>query len=164
MAHEVFDTPIGPVTVWEKDGEIVRVKIGARVGGRTTPLLAAVGEQLYGFFYCGLEKFDLPIAEKGTPLRRKIYRAMRDIPRGRVAPYGDLAHLAGAPGAARAAGTACAQNDVPILVPCHRVVASTGLGGYSGGAGLDTKRALLELEGVDLAPVEKGLGSMFDGV
>lgn len=73
-------------------------------------------------------------------------RALRAVPRGEVVTYGELAALAGAPGAARAAGTFCARNQLGLFVPCHRVVAAGGLGSY-GSLGLAYKRRLLELEG-----------------
>ena len=76
-------------------------------------------------------------------------RALRAVPRGEVVTYGELAALAGAPGAARAAGTFCARNRLSLFVPCHRVVAAGGLGSY-GSLGLAYKRRLLELEGVSV--------------
>jgi methylated-DNA-[protein]-cysteine S-methyltransferase len=72
--------------------------------------------------------------------------ALRSVPRGEVVTYGELAALAGAPGAARAAGSFCARNRLGLFVPCHRVVAADGLGSY-GSLGLGYKRRLLELEG-----------------
>jgi O-6-methylguanine DNA methyltransferase len=84
-----------------------------------------------------------------TPFQRAVAVLLRDIPRGEVVSYGELAALAGYPGAARAAGTFCARNRLMLLVPCHRVVGAAGLGGY-GSAGLGVKRRLLELEGVRL--------------
>ena len=74
-------------------------------------------------------------------------RALRAVPRGEVVTYGELAALAGAPGAARAAGTFCARNRLALFVPCHRVVAADGIGSY-GSLGISYKRRLLELEGV----------------
>ena len=74
---------------------------------------------------------------------------MREIPRGEVVTYGELAALAGAPGAARAAGSFCARNRLGLFVPCHRVVSAGGLGSY-GSFGLAYKRRLLELEGASL--------------
>ena len=80
------------------------------------------------------------------PFRRAALAALRRVGRGRTVTYAELARLAGTPGAARAAGSACANNPVPLWVPCHRVLASGGrIGGFSGG--LKVKRALLELEG-----------------
>ena len=82
-----------------------------------------------------------------TPFQRAAIETLREVPRGDVVTYGELAALAGYPGAARAAGSVCATNRFWLLVPCHRVVAATGLGGY-GSSGLGLKRRLLELEGV----------------
>jgi len=76
-------------------------------------------------------------------------RVLRAVPRGEVVTYGELAALAGRPGAARAAGTFCARNRLAPFVPCHRVVAANGIGGY-GSAGPELKRRLLALEGVEL--------------
>ena len=81
--------------------------------------------------------------------QRSLLGALREVPRGEVVTYGELAALAGRPGAARAAGTFCAQNRFPVFVPCHRVVAAGGIGGY-GPLGEDYKRRLLELEDVAL--------------
>ncbi|MBN2176550.1 MAG: methylated-DNA--[protein]-cysteine S-methyltransferase [Demequinaceae bacterium] len=80
---------------------------------------------------------------------QRVWLAMRGIPAGEVVTYGELAVLAGNPRAARAAGHACARNVVGIFVPCHRVVSTTGLGGYGLG-GNDLKRRLLQYEGVDV--------------
>lgn len=84
-----------------------------------------------------------------TPFRHALTEALRAIPRGEVVTYGELAALAGRPGAARAAGTFCATNRFALVVPCHRVVAAGGIGGY-GSDGVPIKRRLLALEGVRL--------------
>jgi methylated-DNA-[protein]-cysteine S-methyltransferase len=85
-----------------------------------------------------------------APFHRNVLETLRrEVPWGETVAYGELAVMAGRPGAARAAGSACGANPVPILVPCHRVVAASGIGGY-GPAGLGTKRALLAVEGVDV--------------
>jgi methylated-DNA-[protein]-cysteine S-methyltransferase len=86
-----------------------------------------------------------------APFHRKVYAATRTVGRGRTTTYGDLASLVGAPGAARAVGQAMARNPVPIIVPCHRVLASGGkVGGFSAYGGTITKQRLLALEGIDL--------------
>jgi methylated-DNA-[protein]-cysteine S-methyltransferase len=87
--------------------------------------------------------------EELTGFQRACADALRRLPRGEVVTYGELAALAGRPGAARAAGTFCAQNKLSILIPCHRVVAAGGIGGY-GSSGIDVKRRLLALENVTL--------------
>ena len=84
-----------------------------------------------------------------TPFGVELARTLRDVPRGEVVTYGELAALAGRPGAARAAGTFCAQNRLAVFIPCHRVVAANGLGGY-GSLGSSYKRRLLALERVTL--------------
>jgi methylated-DNA-[protein]-cysteine S-methyltransferase len=84
-----------------------------------------------------------------TSFQRALADELRAVPRGEVVSYGELAALAGRPGAARAAGAFCAANRFAFLVPCHRVVGSTGIGGY-GEAGVEVKRRLLALEGVVL--------------
>jgi methylated-DNA-[protein]-cysteine S-methyltransferase len=81
-----------------------------------------------------------------TAFQRAVVDALRDVPRGDTVTYGELAALAGHPGAQRAAGSFCAENRFPILVPCHRVVAASGLGSY-GSLGVDYKRRLLRMEG-----------------
>jgi len=89
--------------------------------------------------------FRLPLAGGcGTPFQRAVWRALREIPYGEVRTYGEVARTIGKPGAARAVGNACGANPWPIIVPCHRVVASDGLGGYS--AGPRWKRLLLTIE------------------
>jgi O-6-methylguanine DNA methyltransferase len=109
-----------------------------------TPALLV--ERFRAFFAGGRTSFDIDL-EWATEFQREIAVALRSVPRGEVVSYGELAALAGHPGAARAAGTFCAHNRFMLVVPCHRVVGSTGLGGY-GSAGVETKRRLLELEGV----------------
>lgn len=80
-----------------------------------------------------------------TPFRQRVYRALLEVRRGETRTYGRLAAEAGFPGAARAVGNAMAANNVPLIIPCHRVVAAGGLGRYGGGR--DLKRRLLQLEG-----------------
>ncbi|HEX2427805.1 MAG TPA: methylated-DNA--[protein]-cysteine S-methyltransferase [Gaiellaceae bacterium] len=84
-----------------------------------------------------------------TPFQRSLADTLRQVPRGEVVSYGELAALAGRPGAARAAGAFCAANRFAFFVPCHRVVSAHGIGGY-GSAGVEVKRRLLALEGVSL--------------
>jgi methylated-DNA-[protein]-cysteine S-methyltransferase len=92
----------------------------------------------------------VPLAlDWATPLQLELVAAARRIPWGEVVSYGELAALAGRPGAARAAGSFCADNRLSLIIPCHRVVAANGIGGY-GSAGPQLKRRLLALEGVHL--------------
>lgn len=84
-----------------------------------------------------------------TPFQRKVVLACRQIPFGKTVSYGELAVKAGSPNAARAVGTVMRKNNFPLVVPCHRVVAAKGLGGFSAPNGTETKKRLLSIEGVD---------------
>jgi len=90
--------------------------------------------------------FPYPLDPRGTDFEKSVWKAIAAIPRGEVRTYGAIAAAVGRPGAARAVGGACGRNPIPVIVPCHRVRAAGGEGGYTGG--LHIKRALLRLEGV----------------
>ena len=110
-------------------------------------LAQQVCDQLAAYFADSAFVFDLPLAPTGTPFRRRVWQALREIPPGQTVSYGELALRLGS--APRAVGQACGANPVPIVVPCHRVVAKNGLGGfmnYSGGEPLAIKRWLLHHE------------------
>lgn len=108
--------------------------------------LCDVLDQLEAFGAGDLREFDLPLDLRGTPFQIRAWRELLGIPFGTTRTYGQLAARLGRPGASRAVGAASGANPVPIVVPCHRVVAADGLGGFSGG--LDWKRRLLEHEGI----------------
>jgi len=106
-----------------------------------------VVDQLLAYFDDPAWEFSLPVRLKGTAFYRRTWQALTEIPSGVVSTYGALARRLGS--SARAVGGACRANPVPIVIPCHRVVASTGTGGYCGevdGAPLAVKRWLLEHE------------------
>ena len=116
-------------------------------GGRDqteTPLLRRGREQLHAYFDGTLQAFDLPLAPAGSAYRRRIWQELSRIPFGETRSYAAIALCAG--GSARSVGGANGANPIPIVIPCHRVVGATGIGGYSGGEGLATKRFLLALE------------------
>jgi methylated-DNA-[protein]-cysteine S-methyltransferase len=115
---------------------------------RETPVLREARRQLEAYFAGRLRVFDLPLRLEGTPFRLRVWEQLRQIPYGQVISYGELARRVGKPTAARAVGGANHHNPIPIIIPCHRVVAADGLGGYGGGTPL--KRTLLALEGVNL--------------
>lgn len=116
-------------------------------------LLAEAIQQLEAYFEGSLRDFALPLAPAGTPFQRRVWQEMAKIPFGETMTYGQLADKSDS--VARAVGGACGANPIPIIIPCHRVLGGGGkLGGFSGGLGPDSKRALLEHEGV-LTP---GLG------
>ena len=151
MPARLIDTPAGPVLIAESGGRIAEIRFaaGAETDCDDTPLLRRAAAQLEEYFAGRRRQFDLPLAPAPTAFQARVRRAMQDIPYGQTRSYGELAHVAG--GAPRAIGQACGANPLPLVVPCHRVVAATGLGGYSGGKGLATKRFLLALEGNTIA-------------
>jgi len=146
MPQLSMQSPVGALTLSEEDGAIVAVDWGWGRDQQATPLLERARAQLEAYFDGAARAFDLPFRPRGTPFQQRVWQAMRAIPYGRTETYGELAARSG--GIARAVGTACGANPIPILIPCHRVVARGGLGGYSGDGGVDTKVALLRLEGV----------------
>jgi O-6-methylguanine DNA methyltransferase len=97
--------------------------------------------------------FELPVdISLLTEFQQQVLRAAQQIPRGKITTYGEIAQRIGSPKAVRAVGQALGRNPIPIVIPCHRVIAANGaLGGYSGGGGLETKARLLQLEGVRFA-------------
>ena len=121
---------------------------GSRNGDDFAPTLIARLRAYFAGAEDGFADIELDLDEL-TPFGRELARTLREVPRGDVVTYGELAALAGRPGAARAAGTFCAQNRFGVLVPCHRVVGASGLGGY-GSLGASYKRRLLALEHVAL--------------
>ncbi|MBL8695297.1 MAG: methylated-DNA--[protein]-cysteine S-methyltransferase [Planctomycetes bacterium] len=130
---------------------VARLPRGASPG--ETPTLASARRQLEEYFAGRRRTFDLPLRAHGTEFEKRVLRALAQIPYGTVATYGELAARAGSPGAARAIGRVMARNRIPIVLPCHRVVAASGLGGFAGAACLlDVKRALLEREGAAIPP------------
>jgi methylated-DNA-[protein]-cysteine S-methyltransferase len=137
-------TPVGALSVAEDNGAIVSVEWGWGRDQDETALLRSAREQLHAYFDGALTAFDLPLAPEGSPYRQGVWRALLAIPFGATRTYRDIARAAG--GSPRSVGGANGANPIPIIIPCHRVVATTGLGGYSGGDGLPTKRALLRLE------------------
>ncbi len=149
MNRSVLESPVGPLTISETDGAITAISWGHRhTATRASVLLRRAVEQLIGYFAGELHSFDLPMAPAATPFQRRLRQIMLQIPFGCARSYGALAHELGS--GPRAVGMGCGANTIPLLVPCHRVLAAHGLGGYSGGHGLATKRQLLALEGFPL--------------
>ncbi len=152
MPQLSFHSPFGEITVSEEDGAIVSLDWGRASTNQSTPLLRKAKQQLDKYFDGALMTFDLSLNPAGTVFQKKVWRALSKIPYGRTKTYGDVAKTLNS--AARAVGGACGANHIPIIIPCHRVLAANGaLGGYSGAGGLDTKAVLLKLENVLLAGI-----------
>ena len=102
-------------------------------------------KELAAFLAGKIKKFTVALDIQATPFQRKVLKRVSQIPYGQTMTYGQVAAAVGSPRAARAVGTANARNNLPLIIPCHRVVASNGIGGYGGSEEL--KRKLLEMEG-----------------
>jgi methylated-DNA-[protein]-cysteine S-methyltransferase len=144
MASLTIESPVGALTITENDGAITRLAWDRAAENTETPLLRRAARQLEAYFAGRLRDFDLPLAPQGTAHQRRVWRAMVEIPFGQTESYGSIAGRLGS--AAQAVGQACGANPIPVIVPCHRVVAAGGLGGFSGGAGVATKEILLAHE------------------
>ena len=144
MPQISLHSPVGDLSVSEEDGAIVSVDWGWGSQQSETRLLRRARDQLHKYFDQELLEFDLPLAPAGSLYQQRVWQALCAIPYGATKTYLDIARVAG--GSPRSVGQANGNNPIPILIPCHRVLATTHIGGYSGGDGLDTKRWLLALE------------------
>ncbi len=158
----VVTTPLGPVALTVRDGGLAAVAFCVGRSERTVPVahgqpdpappdvaVLRQAERQLGEYFAGVRTaFDLPINLSGcSPFSRRVLVELCAVPYGTTLTYGELAAKAGAPRAARAVGRVMAGNPLPIVVPCHRVLAAGGkLGGYSGGCGIPTKEWLLAFE------------------
>jgi methylated-DNA-[protein]-cysteine S-methyltransferase len=149
VAYEVDGWGVGEL--WLDGDRVVWHDLPAARTTTAARLRSSLVARLQSYFHGEAVSFDdveLDL-EYETPFLTRCAEELRKIARGEVVTYGELAALAGAPGAARAAGSFCARNRLGLFVPCHRVVGAAGLGSY-GSFGVDYKRRLLELEGVAL--------------
>jgi methylated-DNA-[protein]-cysteine S-methyltransferase len=135
--------------LWLDDDLLLWHELPAGAGTGAPGPASELAERFRSYFAGDRPDFaDVPLdLEDYTPFQLAIVEALRGVPYGEVVTYGELAALAGSPNAQRAAGSVCAHNRFPLVVPCHRVVSATGIGGY-GPSGVGVKRRLLELEGV----------------
>lgn len=153
LRYRIVDSPIGPLTLAGAGSTLMHLRMAgqAHEPDRSGWQPAESGsfddvvEQLEAYFSGSLTQFDVQLHMAGTAFQRRVWDALRTIPYGETRSYGEIATQIGSPGASRAVGLANGRNPIGIIVPCHRVVGSTGsLTGYAGG--VDRKRALLNLE------------------
>ncbi len=150
----IIDTPIGKLRLVSDGSALLRVEFQGQHGKdgveSEDPVLAQACLQLEEYFAGRRQHFDLPLGADGTAFQQAVWSSLRGIPYGELRSYRDIAQALGKPKAVRAVGAANGRNPLPIVVPCHRVVGSNGkLTGFAGG--LDCKRRLLALEGVNVA-------------
>jgi methylated-DNA-[protein]-cysteine S-methyltransferase len=146
-----MDSPIGRLAIHTQDGRVTQLDYAVRGAVSkvlTDPLHKTIKRQLQRYFANPSTNFSLPLALRGTPFQQRVWQALQAIPVSQTRSYGELAtrlHTS-----ARAIGNACRANPVPLIVPCHRVVAKNHIGGFSGatrGSQIERKRWLLRHEG-----------------
>ncbi|MEY3029478.1 MAG: hypothetical protein RL198_875 [Actinomycetota bacterium] len=162
-----LDSPIGQLTLWAKDGLLWELAIGSGssqrgnsvdkaaphaispADARNRAVLALAEGQLNEYFSGKRNTFELPIASRGTQFQQLVWGRLAALPFGQTSSYGEIARDIGLERAARAVGGAVGANPIPIIIGCHRILASNrALTGYSGGGGLVTKQWLLNHEGI----------------
>lgn len=143
-----METEVGRLYIAEEDGCIVRLTLGPAPEGDSTgesPLLTRARTQVEEYLAGKRKVFTVPLKAEGTPFQKTVWEALRRIPYGRTRSYGEIAEEIGNPKGARAVGMACNRNPILLLIPCHRVIGSSGkLVGF--GCGLPMKEKLLSLE------------------
>ena len=150
MHHLTMESPLGPLTISATENAIVGLVIGQRHrDSAPTDLLNHAKNQLDEYFAGHRRDCDLPLHFQGTPFQEAIWTTLRAIGHGETVSYRELGEQAGVGTAPRAVGGAVGKNPIPVIIPCHRVLATTGrITGYSGGEGIPTKEKLLNLEGI----------------
>ena len=149
MEFYQFDTPLGVMALGEEDGAIIRLYLpntpAPRMMPHATPLLQEGARQILEYLSGQRAAFSLPLRPAGTLFQQKVWKALQDIPFGETRTYRQLAWAVDCPGGFQAVGQANSKNPIPILIPCHRVIGSSGVPrGYTGG--IELQQALLDLE------------------
>ena len=145
MPQTCVDTPTGPFEITETEGAITRATWRQSGASNDTPLLRRAADQVAAYFAGRLTAFDLPLRVEASLFQQQVCAQIASIPYGETLTYGDIARTLGAP--PQAVGRGCGGNPIPLIIPCHRVLGRDGLGGFSGGTGVETKVWLLRHEG-----------------
>lgn len=151
-----MDSPIGRIEIIARGDSIVGLAIErdgdlphASTPEKTNPVLVTATRQLGEYFAGKRREFSVPVSVTGTPFQKSVWDSLTAIPFGAVQSYGEVGLTTGRASAGRAVGGAVGANPVPIIIPCHRVLASDSrITGYSGGNGIPTKVWLLDHEGI----------------
>lgn len=158
MCFTCVETPVGPMGLWVSKGKLVKSGFiknttdytgyaaynKAAFDSKDARVLSMAREQLREYFFHTRTCFNVPLCVSGTSFRIRVFEQLMAIPYGETRSYGEIAGAAGSPKAFRAVGTACAKNMLALFIPCHRVVAAHGMGGFGGG--LHIKEWLLKHE------------------
>lgn len=151
--HSILDSPLGPLTIVERDGALAGVYMAEHrhapgietLGERVDDALPQASQQLREYFDGARTTFDLPLKPVGTAFQLSVWEHLRTIACGQTHTYGQIAAALGKPTASRAVGAAVGRNPISIVVPCHRVMGGSGqLTGYAGG--VERKKLLLAHE------------------
>lgn len=139
-----FPTTIGWITLTGSEKALLTVQFGRHGTDKPNALLKTCAREINEYLAGKRQSFTVPMTTAGTPFDQKVLRAVQKIPYGSTATYGEIAKSIRHSTAYRAAANACGRNALPILLPCHRVVAQNGFGGYNGG--IQKKQVLLRIE------------------
>lgn len=147
MNRSVFESPIGLIGIETDDQVVSAIELVTnwRADAEPSSLAIKTIQELKQYFAGTLKNFTVPFRFKGTPFKQKVLHALLEIPYGETRSYGEVAKMIGHPKAYRAVGTACATNDLPLIIPCHRVIKSDHTIGWFG-ARPDIKQQLLDHE------------------
>lgn len=140
-----IDSPVGPLALVVEGDAIIGLDWAAVLEPDSHPALDEGLAQLQAYFAGDLQIFDLPLSPKVSAFQKIFGQALCDIPFGETRTYGEMGRALARP--AQAIGQACGANPIAIIIPCHRVLAATGLGGFSGAGGVEAKVTLLKHEG-----------------
>lgn len=147
MESLVISSPFGALELRSQNEKLTHVlKTKKRVSANPPqcPTLKKAKKQLAEYFSGKRTQFDLPLQLEGTDFQKRVWKQLQNIPFGQSLTYSSVAEKIKSPKAFRAVGTACGKNNLLVIVPCHRVKAQNGLGGFA--LGLEVKRELLRLE------------------
>ena len=153
LSHSLIDSPLGQLRLSHRRGKLYGVDFltDTEVGQQEMAAPGSIGRDFMTYFSDPCHYFTTPVEVLGSAFQQRLWQALRQIPPGETRTYGELAQRLGS--SPRAVGNACRANPCPIIIPCHRVVAKQGLGGYAGataGPRLQIKRWLLRHEGVNI--------------
>ncbi len=145
-----FTSPIGLLKIIATNDAVTAVKLVSFKEKAENENKSANDMALWleGYFSGCKESCNLPIDPEGTPFQKKVWRELVKIGYGKTVTYGEIARRIGSPKASRAVGSAVGKNPILIAIPCHRVLGKCGIGGFSALGGVDTKKKLLNIEGI----------------
>lgn len=161
MSSSIVESPLGQIFIEESDNQIIEIRFLdegeiADLNDEEHPIQLEAKQQFKAYFNSGLHEFDLPLNPHGTEFQKMVWQKLTEIPFGKTTSYGELSKNLGDPNYVRAVGNANGKNPIAIVIPCHRVIGSTGnLVGYA--SGLWRKKYLLDFEGNQIS----GQGQLF---